>query len=96
MQHCTEDLRQWMLTDRIKLNDHKSEYLLILIYFEHVSGSTRRRGHTLDLIITRKDESLIKEVEILHNTYSDHLVVTCKLNFAKPPRSKNSRNLPEQ
>ena len=56
--------------------------------FQHVSGSTHRRGHTLDLIITRKDESLIKEVEILHDIYSDHRVVTCKLNFAKPPRSK--------
>ena len=56
--------------------------------FQHVSGSTHRRGHTLDLIITRNDESLIKEVEILHATYSDHRVVTCKLNFAKPPRSK--------
>ena len=58
------------------------------IDFQHVSGSTHRRSHTLDLIITRKDESLIKEVEILHDTYSDHRVVTCKLNFAKPPRSK--------
>ena len=56
--------------------------------FQHVSGSTHRRGHTLDLIITRKDESLIKEVDILHDIYSDHRVVTCKLNFAKPPRSK--------
>ena len=57
--------------------------------FQHVSGSTHRRGHTLDLIDNEeKDESLIKEVEILHDTYSDHRVVTCKLNFAKPPRSK--------
>ena len=29
MQHCIEDIRQWMLTDRIKLNDDKSEYLLM-------------------------------------------------------------------
>lgn len=55
---------------------------------QHVSGPTHRRGHTLDLIITRKDESLITEVEILQDIYSDHRVVTCKLNFTKPPRSK--------
>ena len=29
MQHCIEDIRQWMLTDRIKLKDDKSEYLLM-------------------------------------------------------------------
>ena len=29
MQHCIEDIRQWMLTDRLKLNDDKTEYLLI-------------------------------------------------------------------
>ena len=29
MQHCIEDIRQWMLTDRLKLNDDKIEYLLI-------------------------------------------------------------------
>ena len=29
MQHCIEDIRQWMLTDRIKLNDDKSECLLM-------------------------------------------------------------------
>ena len=33
-------------------------------------------------------ESLIKEVDIVHDIYSDHRVVTCKLNFAKSPRSK--------
>ena len=55
---------------------------------QHVSGPTHRRGHTLDLIITRKDESLIKEVEFLQDSYSDHRVVTCKLNLTKPPRSK--------
>ena len=56
--------------------------------FQHVSGSTHRRAHTLDLIITRKDVLLIKEVEILHDIYYDHRVITCILNFAKPPRSK--------
>lgn len=29
MQHCIEDIRQWMLTHRLKLSDDKTEYLLI-------------------------------------------------------------------
>ena len=29
MQWCIEDLGQWMLLDRLKLNDDKTEYLLI-------------------------------------------------------------------
>ena len=29
MKRCIEDLRQWMLLDRLKLNDDKTEYLLI-------------------------------------------------------------------
>ena len=29
---------------------------------QHVSGSTHRRGHTLDLIITRKDESFLRRL----------------------------------
>ena len=29
MQRCIEDLRQWMLMDRLKLNDEKAEFLLV-------------------------------------------------------------------
>ena len=29
MQHCIEYIRPWMLTDRLKLNVDKTEYLLI-------------------------------------------------------------------
>ena len=29
MQHCIEDIRPWKLTDRLKLNVDKTEYLLI-------------------------------------------------------------------
>ena len=53
-----------------------------------MSGPTHRRGHILDLIITRKDESLIKEVQVLNDIYPDHRVVTCKLDFPRPPRSR--------
>ena len=29
MQRCIDDLHQWMLTDRLKLNDEKTEFLLV-------------------------------------------------------------------
>ena len=29
MQQCIDDLRQWMLIDRLKLNDEKTEFLLV-------------------------------------------------------------------
>ena len=55
---------------------------------QHVSGATHRKGHTLDLIITQRGEELVSDVEILQDIYSDHRVVTCKLNCPKPPLSK--------
>ena len=55
---------------------------------QHVTGSTHSKGHTLDLIITRGDENLVHDVNILPDLFSDHKVVTCKLDCPKPPASK--------
>lgn len=55
---------------------------------QNVFGTTHRKGHTLDLIITQRDDKLISDVGILPDIYSDHRVVTCKLNCPKPPVSK--------
>ena len=54
----------------------------------HVTGSTHSEGHTLDLIITRCDENVAYDVQILPDFFSDHKVVTCKLDCPKPPASK--------
>lgn len=56
---------------------HFTDFLDSANLVQHVSGPAHRRGHTLDLIITRKDESLIQEVQVLNDIYSDHRVVTC-------------------
>ena len=53
---------------------------------KHVSTSTHRKGHILDLIITRNDETFIQDVRVLDDVYSDYVV--CKLNCPKPPPSK--------
>ena len=55
---------------------------------QNVSGATHRKGHTLDIIITQRDDNLVSDVKILQDIYSDHLVITCKLNCPKPPLSK--------
>ena len=55
---------------------------------QHVTGSTHSKGHSLDLIITRGDENLVHDVIILPDLFSDHKVVTCKLDCPKPPASK--------
>ena len=55
---------------------------------QHVTGSTHSKGHTLDLIITRSDENLVHDVIILPDLFSDHKLVTCKLDYPNPPSSK--------
>ena len=55
---------------------------------QHVKGSTHRRGDTLDLIITRREEELTANVQVLPDVYSDHKVVSCTMNVSKPPPSK--------
>ena len=54
---------------------------------QHVTGSTHSKAHTLDLIITRSDENLVHDI-ILPGLFSDHKVVTCKLDSPKPPAFK--------
>ena len=55
---------------------------------QHVKSPTHRHGHTLDLIITRKEEDMIADVQVLADVYSDHRVICCKINHPKPPPAK--------
>ena len=55
---------------------------------QHVTASTHSKGHTHDLIITRSDGNLVHDVIILPDLFSDHNVVTCKLDLPKPLASK--------
>lgn len=43
---------------------------------QHVLEPTHRRGHTLDLIITRRDEVLIRHVKVPGNSVQDRLSKT--------------------
>ena len=70
--------------DALEFNDLLDSMNLV----QHVKGSTHRHGHTLDLIITRREEKLIANVQVLSDVYSDHKVVSCTMNYSKPPPSK--------
>ena len=51
---------------------------------QHVTTPTHESGNTLDLIITRQFEDLVKETPISDYHISDHWSVTCRLNLDKP------------
>jgi hypothetical protein len=52
---------------------------------QHVNGPTHKKGHTLDLIITRIGDRLVTNIEIHDPMFSDHSAVSCTLQLEKPP-----------
>ena len=63
---------------------------------EHVTGATHANGHTLDLVISKKDNPLITEIKIFDPVISDHCAVHCNLRVQKPHFTKEKvyfRNL---
>ena len=57
-------------------------------YSQWVDGPTHRNGHTLDLIITRNNDSPIRNITMYDDIESDHFSVVCGLNAYKPQRKK--------
>ena len=51
---------------------------------QHVNCGTHASGHTLDLVITRSDDSLIKDTKVKDPVISDHLAIHCVLSIQKP------------
>ena len=70
--------------DALKFTDLLESVNLI----QQVKSPTHRHGHTLDLIITRKEEDMIADVQVLADVYSDHRVICCKINHSQPPPAK--------
>ena len=54
---------------------------------QHVCSPTQLSGHTLDLIITRKPDTIIKTTPASDCFLSDHSSVLCDLNLSKLPVS---------
>ena len=58
---------------------------------QHISGATHKKGHTLDLIISRICEDLVVNPSIIHDLYrSDHFAVRCDLNVSRPTIRKQT------
>jgi len=55
---------------------------------QHVCGSTHANGHTLDLVITKSDETLINCITVSDPVISDHLAVHYDLYLRKPQFTK--------
>ena len=64
------------------------EFLDLLVSMglkQYVKGLTHEGGHTLDLVITREYDDVIKSVPVIDRFVSDHAAVLCPLNSVKPP-----------
>ena len=57
---------------------------------QHVITPTHETGNTLDLIITRQCEDLVKETPISDYHISDHWSAICRLNLDKPRITKKT------
>jgi hypothetical protein len=54
-------------------------------YRNHVLTATHKKGHTLDLLLTRSDDKFVSNIDVIDPEISDHSAVNCKLLLAKPP-----------
>ena len=70
--------------DALKFTDLLESVNLI----QDVKSPTHRHGHTLYLIITRKEEDMIADVQVLAYVYSDHRIICCEINHSKSPPAK--------
>ena len=57
---------------------------------EHVTGATQKKGHTLDLVITREaNPPVIGNLSVIDGI-SDHSAVLGKVHLHRPPNSDQS------
>ncbi len=52
---------------------------------QHINGPTHKRGHTLDLSITRNEDKLVTGTKIHEPVRSDHFAIHSTLKLEKPP-----------
>lgn len=50
---------------------------------QHVNGITHNDGHTLDLVITRSEDSIMRKIWIRDPAIPDHRAIHCELNLRK-------------
>ncbi len=57
---------------------------------QHITDSTHKRGHTLDVIISRVCEDLVVTPTVIRGLKSDHHAVKCDLNVSRPKLCKQT------
>ena len=60
---------------------------------QHISMPTHKNSNTLDLIITRSDEETVCNLSVNDPVISDHFVLHCNLNLAKPTKIVTCRKI---
>lgn len=55
------------------------EHITAVNLQQHVSGPTHRCGHTLDLVLSRKNEDIVQEVYVSQDMISDHATIMCDI-----------------
>ncbi|XP_072033365.1 uncharacterized protein [Amphiura filiformis] len=55
---------------------------------QHVCSPTHKKGHTLDLLVTRKTNELVTDVSVHRGLPSDHSAVKCLVRIVRPPASR--------
>ena len=76
-------------------NKDSTKFLDLLEYFflqQHVLGPIHIHGHTLDLIITRQSDEIVRSTPRIDCYFSDHALVLRHLHIIKP--SFATRTLP--
>ena len=51
---------------------------------QHITGPTHKKGHTLDLIISREEDDLVTSPSVYSDMPSDHAAIKCLVNILRP------------
>jgi hypothetical protein len=61
---------------------------------QHIGVPTHRCGHTLDLVITQRDDTFLRDITVVNDHLSDHHSITCKVLEGRiPPAQRPTRTV---
>ncbi len=53
-------------------------------FYQHITTATHKKGHILDLVMSRLDDNVVLSCSVQNNLLSDHHMVHCAINLPKP------------
>ena len=68
----------------IKIIDLLDTFSLV----QSVTEATHNKGHTLDWVIHRATDNIVKSTEVTQELVSDHYCIVCDLNVSPPSSSR--------